>query len=272
MSNNFILRAFRFVKNYIKHPIYLFAYGYYLFQESFIAGAKFFSQDEFVKEIKKGRSFLRLNEGEMHLINGGRIHYQVYEKNLEKSFREIIKNYSDQAPYIIGLAKIYINQTNSEAKMDPKKGVAHLYTWMPIKVMYRIAFPKNAKYGDAHAFYYDNFFQENIEEHLLDKHLIVISNEDNITAFKNNKSIPFTKVSFVETPKENSYSSYYEIMSDIENVLSSIPKEDKPVLLVSTGPTSKQIVYEFAKKGQQSLDIGRGLDFLYSGESIEYRI
>jgi hypothetical protein len=272
MNIDFFLRTFRFVKNYSKHPIYLCAYGYYLFQGSFIAGTKFLNQEEFVREIKKGRSFLRLNEGEMHLINGGKIHYQIYEKNLEKSFRELIRNYSDNAPYIIGLAKVYVNETNAQAKIDPKKGIAHLYTWMPIKVMFRIAFPKKAKYGDAHAFYYDNFFQENLEEYLLDKHLVVISNEDNINSFKNNKNIPFTTVSFVETPKENSYSSYKKIMSDIEDVLAFIPKSEIPVLLVSTGPTSKQIVYEFAKKGQQSLDIGRGLDFLYSGESIEYRI
>lgn len=265
----FIKRSLNFFKKYYKHPVYFLAYSYYLLQSSFIAGTKFFTQEEFVKEIKKGRSFLRLNEGEMHLINGGNIHYQVYEKGLEKSFRELIKNYSDKAPYIIGLAKIYVNETNAHAKVDPKKGIAHLYTWMPIKVMYRIAFPKNAIYGDAHAFYYDNFFQENIESYLMDKHIVVVSNIDNINAFKDNKNIPFKNVSFIETPKENSYASYSSIYKDIEKMLETIPKEEKPVLLVSAGPTSKQIVYEFSKKGVTGYDIGKGLEVLYKDESIQ---
>jgi len=264
-----ISRILNFLRKYYKHPVYLLAYGFYLLQGSFIAGTKFFNQEEFVKEIKKGRSFLRLNEGEMHLINGGRIHYQIYEKNLEKSFRELIKNYSDTAPYIIGLAKIYVNQTNAEAKLDPQKGIAHLYTWMPIKVMYKIAFPKNAKYGDSHAFYYDNFFQENIEEYLMDKYLIVVSNKNSIQAFKENKNIPFTKVFFIETPSENSYASYDKIHHDIEEMLKTVPKDEKPVLLISTGPASKQLVYEFSKKGITGYDIGRGLEVLYKNESIQ---
>ena len=243
-----------------------------MFQGGFIAGARFFTKEEFKREIIKGRSFLRLNEGEIHLMNGGRIHYQMYEKDLEKSFRELVRNYSDEAPYVIGLAKIYINEPNRIARIDPKKGIAHMYTWMPIKVMYRILFPKHATYGDAHAFYYDNFFQETMENHLLNKHLIVISNKDSIHAFRENKNIPFTKVSFVETPKENSYASYRKIYTDIEYMLSQVPKHETPVLLVSTGPTSKQLVYEFSRRGVQSFDIGKGLEVLYKNESIQKHI
>jgi hypothetical protein len=272
MKTNLVLRGLSFIRKYFKHPVYAGAYAYYFFQDSFKANTQFFTEEEFVAEIKKGRSFLRMNEGEMHLINGGSIHYQKYEKGLEKSYREMIKNYSNDAPYIIGLARIFVNETNKESKAHPTRGVQSFYTWMPIKIMYKIAFPKNAKYGDSHAFYWDNFFQRNLEGYLLDKHLVIVSNKDNIEAFKANKNIPFKKFSFVDTPKEHSYTSYDKICEDIEKVLAGIPKEEKPVLIVSTGPTSKQIVYEFSKKGVSSYDIGKGLEVLYKNESIQSAI
>jgi hypothetical protein len=274
---SFFKRVTDFFKKYYKHPIYAAAYGFYFFRDSFVAGAQFFSDKEFTEEIKKGRSFLRMNEGEIHIMNGGSIGvgvgYQKYEKGIEKSFREMIKNYSNESPYIIGLAKVYINETNSKLKqIFTLANQQHFYVWMPIKVVFKIMFPKNVIYGDSHAFYYDNYFQNNVEEYLLDKYLVVVSKKENIDSFKNNKNIPFKDVVFVETPSVDSYSVYERICFDIIKALEAIPKDRKSVLLVSTGPTSKQIIYEFSKKGQQGLDIGRGLDFLYSGESIEGRI
>ncbi len=272
MKQDFFSRMGRFIKNYYRHPLYILAYGYYLFQPKFTAGVNFYDKKEFTDEIKKGKSFVRLNDGEVHFMHGG-IHNcygTINVRPLEKSLRRIAREYSKDSPYIIGLAKRYINQTNEELKNDPEKGDHSLYAWMPMKVMYKIHFPHNVKYADAHSFYIDGFFRETVEDYLMDKHLVVVTSKENIEAIKNTKGVPFKKMSFVSTPKFNSYSEYDTICKDIEKTLASIPQEDTPVLIVSTGPASKPIVYEFSKRGIQSIDTGRGLEFIYSGESLEW--
>lgn len=241
----------------------MFAYGVHYPNSSFRACANFFSHEEVAKEIRRGRSIIRYGDGEMHMMNGGSIHYQKHERGLELSMREAAKNYSDTSPYIIGLP-VFINRSNVELKKEGK-----FFVWMPSKVMYKILFPKNAHYADAHFFYYDGFFKKYLESYLMDKHLVVVSNEDNIRQFKDNKNIPFRNVSFVATPKKDSYSEYNRICRDVNSAIKNVPQGEKVVLLFSVGPTSKQLVYDFSRKGFQSLDIGRGLEVFYMDDSIE---
>lgn len=260
---SFLRRSLAFVKRYFTHPVYILIYGVGYFHLSFKSHARFYSHDAFVEEIKKGRSIIRFGDGEMHIMNGGSIHYQKYEKGLGLAMRKIVKEFNDTSPYIVSLP-IFINRSNTELK---KKG--KFFVWMPAKVMYRILFPKNFSYGDAHFFYYDGFFRKYLESYLLDKHLVVVSNPVSIESFKNNIAIPFKKVSFVATPGENSYSEYERICGDIDSAIANVPEEEEIVLLISTGPTSKQLVYDFTAKGHQALDIGRGLEVFYSDKSIE---
>lgn len=260
---HFLARGLAFVKKYNSRPVYALTYGACYFAPSFRVHARFYSHKKLAEEIRKGRSFLRFGDGEMHLMNGGSIHYQKYEKRLELAMRSIVRQYEETSPYIIGLP-VFINQSNMELKKEDK-----FYVWMPAKVMYKLIFPKKVQYGDAHFFYYDRFFQDYLEEYLLDKHLIVVSNNRSISLFKTNDAIPFRNVSFVSVPESDSYSGYERVCEDIDSALERAAKGTVPVLLVSAGPTSKQLVYDYAKKGYQSLDIGRGLEVLYRNDSIE---
>lgn len=261
----FISRSFDFFLRWYKNPSFIIMYGYYFFQSQFKAGASFYSNEEFVAQMKKGKSFLRLLDGEIHIMNGGSLAYQKYDKRMANAFKEIVANYDDNSPYVIGLAKEYINRTNDDLKKDDM-----FHVWLPQKVTFKLRFPKNQKYGDGHSFYRDGFFVNNMESILLDKHLLIVTNAKSIEAFKNNKVVPFMKFSFVETPATNSYSRYDEIVHNTKNALANIPPEEKPVIVFSTGPASKQLVYEFSKEGYSCYDLGRGFEVLYSEESIEY--
>lgn len=256
-------RGFRFLKKYYSHPLYAFVYGLYYFNLSFKLGVRFYSHGAFAEEIRKGRSVVRFGDGEMHIMNGGSIHYQKYAHGLERAMRKIAREYSNTSSYVTCLP-VFINRSNEQLKKEGK-----FFVWMPAKVMYQILFPKGVFYGDAHFFYYDGFFQKYLETYLLDKHLVIVSNPISIESFKKNPTIPFRKVSFVATPKENSYSEYERISGDINSAIASVPEGEEIVLLISTGPAGKQLVYDFSIKGYQSLDIGRGLEVFYKNESIE---
>lgn len=259
----FLSKTMVFIMKYCNHPLFIFVYGLNYFRSSFVAGATFFKPEDFVDEIQKGRSFLRFGDGEIHIMNGGSLPSQVYDKKLSLAMRTMTKEYNDDSPYIIGLPR-FVNKTNIELKKE-----AMFFGWLPAKVMFTILFPKKVTYGDAHFFYRDGFFQKYLEPFLLDKHLIVVSNENNVNSLKNNSKIPFKKMSFVTTPKKDSYASYESICKEIETILIRIPKDDKPVIVIAAGPTSKEVVYRFSKKGITAFDIGTGLEVLYKDESLE---
>lgn len=260
-------RVIAFIIRWYKHPVFLLSYSVNFLRPKFIAGVNFYSDEEFVEQIKRGKSFIRLNDGEFHLINGGSLAYQPYAEGIEKAFREMIKTYSLNSAYIMGLPKTCMNKTNDAQKKEGK-----LYVWLPAKTLFKLFFPKNVKYGDGHAFYMDGFFTKNLEPFLLDKHLIVVTNKQSIESFKNNKAIPFTKVSFVETPSWESYTKYDEMVANTKKAIGMVPEDQKIALIFSTGPASKLLVYEFSGLGYPSYDIGKGFEVLYTGDSIEGRI
>ena len=181
--------------------------------------------------------------------------------------KDIIAGYTDQSPYVIGIAKSYLNETN-----DVLKKQNMFYVWLPQKVTFKLRYNRRAKYADGHAFYRDGFFVKYMEEVLLEKHLLVVTNAKSIESFKSNRNIPFKKFSFVETPSTNSYEKYDEIFSDTVSALTKIPKGEKPAIIFSTGPASKRLVYEFSKLGHTCYDIGKGFEVLYSDVSIQNRI
>lgn len=260
-------RVINFIFRWRKHPIFIFLYSINFLRSHFVAGVDFYSDEEFVDQMKKGKSFLRLGDGEIHLMNGGSLAYQSYNKEIEYAFRKLVKEYSSASPYIIGLPKSTLNKTNEELRKEGK-----LYVWLPAKTMYQLCFPKNVKYGDMHAFYLDGFFIKNMESFLLGKHLIVVTNKQSIENFKNNTAIPFKNVSFVETPSWQSYDEYDKIFADTLEAVRALPKESNLALIFSTGPASKQLVYEFSKMGYASYDLGKGFEVLYTNESIQNRI
>lgn len=261
---NFLHTSASFIKKYYSHPVYIFSYAFYYFIPTYSAHFTSFTSEELVEEIKNGKSFIRFGDGEVHILNGGGIHYQTYDHNLEKSFRMSIQSYTSNSKYVIGLP-YFINMTNSELR-----SIGQLRTWMPFKVMYTILFPKKPVYADAHFFYYDHYFEKYLESYLLTRHIIVITKEETITSLKNNPKLPFKNISYISAPVFNSYTSCEELHSQVAHVLKSLPEGVTPALLVAIGPASKSFIFELTQKDIQAIDIGVGIEYMYqTEESLE---
>lgn len=232
-------------------------YAYNYFNYSYISQFRAFTSKELVQQIQKGRSFIRLGDGEIHLMNGGSIHYELYNQKLENMMRNLVKEYTNDSPYIIGLP-FFLNMSNTELRK-----IGQLRVWMPLKVMYQILFSKKTTYADAHFFYYNGFFEKYLESYLINKHIIVITRKDTIESLKNNPRLPFKNISYVISPNLNSYLAIDLLLEETEAIIKNIYNKKNIILLVAIGPASKGFVYEFSKKGLQAIDIGVSIEYIY---------
>ncbi|MES2622906.1 MAG: GT-D fold domain-containing glycosyltransferase [Patescibacteria group bacterium] len=253
----FLKRIVNFFKNYLlRYPSFVLAYAMAYPQKTYPNSARFYSEHELFDQIAKGKSIIRIGDGEIGLLHGRDIHYQPHEKELELGLRKIIKEYTLESPYILSIP-VFVNYTNQElSKTDGK-----LSCWLPLKVEFRKMFNKDAAYADAHFFYYRNLMLRFFNEFLQDKHVVFVTNED-ANAEIRKTTIPFASATYVDTPKENSFDKLHNIIATVDNVLSNLA-DKKVVLAISTGPTSKILAKHYAELGYQSFDIGFGLRYIY---------
>jgi hypothetical protein len=90
-----------------------------------------------------------------------------------------------------------------------------------------------------------------------------------IDAQKQNKNLPWKDIAYVEAPPHNAIDAYDEIVANIETEIQKHDKKDV-VLFIAIGPVAKHLVYEYAKRGYQSIDIGRIASTMFTGESIQH--
>jgi hypothetical protein len=259
-------RGLRFIRRYaltnLKYTcVYLMAF----WRNGFSLRAHFLSEEEFIKEIERGKSLIRLGDGEINLMLGLRNYYQNFSPILKNDMYKIVNQYDLNSPYILAIPK-FINYRNSELK-----GIGKLYVWLPFKIMFWLYFNKKTSYLDAHSFYYDEYFERTVGPAVLNKHVVLITKQETIDKQKDNLNIPWSRVSYVPTPKDEALSSYENIKEKIEATIKSIETSDI-VLLFALGPVGKQLAFEYAKREVQSIDIGKVAEVMYTGESIAYII
>lgn len=260
------LRGLRFLRRYVfVNPKYTFAYLLFFWQKDFSFKAHLLSKEEFTNLLKNGKSLIRFGDGEINLMLGLRNHYQEFSPVLQKVMFEIVESYNQDSSYILSVPK-FINCKNSELKTMDK-----LYVWLPLKIMFRLYFNKKEPYLDAHAFYYDGFLENTVGHVIRDKHIFIITKEETINKQRSNPRIPWRQVDYISTPSESSLDSFDGIR---EKVLEAIKKYNKTdiVLLFALGPVGKKLIFELSKEGIQSLDIGRGIETMYTDESIAHLI
>ncbi len=246
-----------------RNPAYLFTYALHFFDPNYTFKVNYFSTEEFAQLVQSGKSVIRIGDGEVYYLNYGGLPAQVYDQKLRDELHAALKNYSPDAPYLIGFNKVPLETTNRKMR---ENNLVH--SWLPVKVYYDLYLrKKQVKYFDASVFYYNETVPVHFEKFLLERHIILVSNGVNIEKFKTNTAIPFTKVSFVETPKINSYAEIDRIEQDITR---HIEDPAKTVLLVACGPTSKALAYRFSKKGVVTIDIGTGMEIAYTETKIDF--
>lgn len=290
----FLSKAFRFIFRYIvKDPIFVFKYFVAFFQKDYTPQVKFYNTEEFMTEIKSGKSYIRIGDGEIGLLHHRDIHYQKAGPLLISKLTEIIENYGkeknnsnenekfinkNESNYILSIP-IFVNISNKD--LENTKG--KLSCWLPLKVEFFRRFNRSAKYFDAHTFYRKGFFESNMYEYLKDKKLIINTTAENIKNQKENIEKRFEVIGWLEAISPNPFDRYEYTKNEIQNVINQEIAKSKSseerenikrniVLILGSGPMSKVLAYDFAKQGIQGIDIGKGFEQLYNERNYEHEI
>lgn len=270
---NIFLKVKKVIRFTVKHLFlntkFFLAYAYLLFQKDGSMKVNVMSDEDLAHKIKTGKSLIRIGDGEIYMINYGSIHYEKYSNRIRDYFLKIIKGYNSNSNYILSVVDWGIMSTNQKLKESNT-----FSCWLPYKAQWLINFNKKVSYFGAGNFYKRMFFDEYVLPHIQNKNIILISREDNCEHIKNIKY--FKKIDFVITPDLNSFEKFDEIKSEISSKLNQLFGEgvikNDVALLVACGPASKPICYDFSNQGVQSLDIGRGVELIGTGEGLEHML
>ena len=203
--------------------------------------------------IRKGRSVIRFGDGEALLVTGRDIYFQPTSPEMNRKLRTIIKNYSDDAPYILGIP------TNKLADTEQTlKAAGTLRIWRLYRVLFAQRFNTTPAYCALTHFYTKNTFEHEIMPLIKDRHIIWVSKEEN---FDKNLTDYFSQnaeqVTYINTPATNAFAQYEEIKAE---VLTATHKHQlKPIILLAAGPATKVLAHELSQTGIQCLDIGQGI-------------
>lgn len=264
MRKNQLLGGIKAAKRYLfKDTAYLLLYLWRYFQNNHRTHALFYTDEEFIKLISSGKSFIRIGDGEMGLLHFCKVRYQVYSDAIRNDFLSIIKNYTTESNYII-LIPPPVNYSNRQLK-----AINRFYLYRQFKITFELIFNKQAKYFDQLAFYKNGQFEKLILPYAKTRQVIIVTNQENAEKIRNSPSAADIH-HYVICENENTYESRVTIKNDIISLIEKTgrPKSDF-VILMSAG-LSKTIIPEMADQGYQVLDIGKGLESYYLGISIEH--
>lgn len=257
-----------FLKRYLfVDPLFVFYYAWAYFQKTYATEVKFYSREDIKNLICAGKSFIRLGDGEIGMMHGSFIHYQKYEKDLDRGFKKIIYDYNNSSSYILAIP-IFASYSNTELLKVENK----LRCWLPLKIEFNRRFNKNMMYGDAHIFYYKNWFQENIAQYLKTKKIIVNTTQENIDLQKKTLESEFTILKWIPAQSPNPFDLYEETKKEVTNIIDTYDGNIKDlVILMSSGPMGKLLAHEFCHR-VQCIDVGAGFEQLYNNINFEHRI
>lgn len=226
----------------------------------------FYSDDELRDLLSNGKSIIRLGDGEINLLLGLDNHYQKFSSELQVMLREIIRSYSLNSAYVLGVPHA-ISERN-----DVLRSINRFNVWMPFKTMFTLLFKKHLPYMDAHAFYRDGYIERILAPALSEKTVILVTNTRTIAAQRANQRLPWSKIRFIEIPEKGALHACDRIIGAIDMELAALQQEETPVLLFAAGPLGKYLIKRYSENGYQAIDIGRGVETMFTEESIEHLI
>jgi hypothetical protein len=256
------------IKKYLfRDTKYFFLRSLRQFQDNYRNHCQFYSEQELMELIKKGKSIIRIGDGEIGLLHFLPIHYQKYSNEIRNDFLKIIKNTNENSSYIL-MIPLFVNYTNKELQ---SLGYNKVRVWLPLKVSYEMIFNKKVKCFDAHIFYKDSGFKNLIFLYAKTRKIIIVTNQRNTDMIKQSE-LARDVFGYIVCRTENTYETRIDIQSEITTLInnSGIPKENF-VILLSAG-LAKTIIYDMSLQGYQLLDIGKGLESYCTGISLEHEI
>lgn len=264
----FLYKSVRFVVRYlVRDPLFVIYYSFAYARNGYVVNAKFYNDEQITNEIKQGKSIVRIGDGEIGLLHKRSISYQRADKDLIYFLQKSIKEYTIESPYVIAIP-IFLNWTNEVLK--EKKVFS---CWLPLKVEFLRSFNRKAIYADAHFFYYKNKFEKNLEDYLRTKKIIVNTTKENIDLQKKTIEASFEVLGWVEAKSPEPFEWYEKTKKEIDALIETYPGNDKDIVLIlSSGPLSKVLAYEYSLRGVQALDIGKGFEHIYNSNNFEHLI
>ena len=260
----FATRAAGFAKrNGMRNTGYLVRYAVHYFDTGYRMHPSYLSESALQEAMDRGRSLIRLGDGEAYIINYGSIHYQDFDSRLRTALFEIVRDYSDTSPYLLGIPKEGLGQSNTELARKNLLGC-----WLPFKVLYERMFNHDANYFDAHLFYRSDYLTRLLDRALAGKKVILVTNRENFDLIRGEGIERRFPIVFVECPSQNAFSGINNLH---ERVIAEIDPNnpDEYRVLLSAGPASKVLAYWLSTAGITAFDIGKGIETLYRPNEIE---
>jgi len=226
---------------------------------SFAQKVVFYDMESIQTLLKNGKSIIRLGDGEIQLLLGRPMPYDIPNANLRRKLIAIIKQYKRQSKYILAIPQKIVTPNSILVEESLKR------IWLPFKVIYFLLFPKKVSYMDALSFrpeFDQGMFSEIVAPFLADKHVIFVTRKETIERIKETNHM-LEKPSFIITDEKNTFSKYRSIKQNILNRIDPVNKQNT-VVLFALGPAAKVLVWELSEEGVQCIDLGKGMEFIFA--------
>lgn len=219
---------------------------------------KIMSCEETVKYIlKTGCSVSRFGDGELKLISGKNICFQVSTQEIRDRLNQVIG--SDKENLLVCIPSVFSDNQLSDQIDSAKKFWKHHLSYCR-KYWYQYLI-KNKTYGNAFIsrcyINVKNKDKEKISEYFTlikklwdNKNIIVVEGEKSRLGMGNDLFDNAKSVKRILGPSDQGYSKYNELLEEIK-------KQDKNSLIfLALGPTATILPYDLCDLGYQAIDIG----------------
>ena len=232
-----------YIKQYFMKVYYLLTYDY-VFIKSKYKDIKMISNDETLNHIiNKKKSIVRYGDGEIEMILG----CSNYSGRYKEKYTKQLANYLESALKDFNNKKMIITIPYNRL-IENYKGSIY---WYFAQYNFYKYLSNEYEYGDAFIFRDLNKQQLDIFfKYLNTKDVLYISHEKNISIVKDRLNI--NNISYYETDANESFSGYTQLKKYCEIFINN---KENPIILISSGKTSKVLAYELCDN-VQVIDFG----------------
>ena len=203
--------------------------------------------------VENQSSIIRFGDGEMDLMLGRSIPYQVYDENLASQLKEIISLQSDEK-LVIGLPNVFADRSNftSEAEAFWKGHLEHHlkdYVELARADWYGTTFVSRPyiDYVDKS----QSFSQfEKLKQIWKNEDILIVEGVTSRSGVGNDLFDGANSIKRIICPSHNAYARIEEIQEAV------LQYAENRLILCMLGPTAKILSYNLFKKGYRVLDIG----------------
>ena len=203
--------------------------------------------------IENQSSIIRFGDGEMDLMLGKSIPYQVYDENLASQLKEIISLQSDEK-LVIGLPNVFSDRSNFTPAAEAFwKGHLehHLKDYVELA---RADWYGTTFVSRPYIDYVDksqSFSQfEKLKQIWKDKDILIVEGVTSRSGVGNDLFDGANSIKRIICPSHNAYARIEEIQEAV------LQYAENRLILCMLGPTAKILSYNLFKKGYRVLDIG----------------